>query len=177
MTHGNQFVVDRWAIAATRAPRMAARRAILTVVVRAGLLGLMALGLMHTRTLVLWGLRMDQSIVLTLIATHFIAVFLAVGLPAVRRESSEQSRSFLGALRHRYADRTDRLRALSRVIALETGVLFAYPPIMALAAGRQLRWPVEFVIAVTSWMIVWPLYRIARAQRREAERLTALPTE
>ena len=50
----------------------------------------------------------------------------------------------------------------------------AYPPLMTVIAGQQLRWPVEFVVAAASCLVVWPLQRIAASQRAEASRLSAM---
>ena len=177
MNRADQVVVDRWAVVASRVPGIAARRAMRSFVLRAALVCMMVPGIVHTRNLVVWALRLGQASALALIATHFIALLIAVGLPTMTPASSEYAQSFLGRARARYGDRSERLRALSRAIALEIALWFAYPPIMLMVADRRLQWPVGFVIAATSWTIVWPLYRIALAQRREAERLTVLRTE
>jgi hypothetical protein len=59
-------------------------------------------------------------------------------------------------------------------VLLEVGLRFAYPPVLTLVAGQQLRWPAEFVVAAAAGLVVWPLQRIAASQRAEASRLNAM---
>jgi hypothetical protein len=110
---------------------------------------------------------------IALIAAHVVAIALAVGLPVRHDALAHQPPSFSRLLRG-YGDRAERLRALGWVVLVEVALRFAYPPLMTLVAGHQLRWPVGFVVAAASCLVVWPLQRIAASQRAEASRLSAM---
>ena len=172
MADTNEVLATRWMRAAERAPGLVVR----LWVIRIALAIVAIAGTLHLANLTLWGWRSGQAGLITLIAAHVLAVALAIGLP-VRHDGqdalAQPTVPFTRLLRG-YGDRAERLRALGLVVLLELGVRFLVPPVMALVAGHQLRWPAEFVVAGAACLVVWPLQRIAASQRLEASRLSAL---
>jgi hypothetical protein len=172
MTDTNDLLATRWARAAERAPGLVVRLWLIR-----GALAIVAIaGTLHLANLTLWGWRSGQAGLIALIAAHVLAIAMAVGF-RVRHEGNDALTSspvpFTRILRG-YGDRAERLRALSLVVLLELGLRFLAPPVMALVAGYQVRWPAEFVVAGAACLVVWPLQRIAASQRLEASRLSAL---
>jgi len=172
MADTNDVLATRWARAAERAPGLVVR----LWVIRVALAIVAIAGTLHLANLTLWGWRSGQAGLIALIAAHVLAIAMAVGFP-VRHEGHDALASspvpFTRILRG-YGDRAERLRALGMVVLLELGLRFLAPPIMALVAGHQVRWPAEFVVAGAACLVVWPLQRIAASQRLEASRLSAL---
>jgi hypothetical protein len=175
MTDTNDLLATRWARAAERAPGLVVRLWLIR-----GALAIVAIaGTLHLANLTLWGWRSGQAGLITLIAAHVLAIAMAVGFP-VRHDGHEGHDALASSpvpftrILRGYGDRAERLRALGMVVLLELGLRFLAPPIMALVAGHQVRWPAEFVVAGAACLVVWPLQRIAASQRLEASRLSAL---
>jgi len=172
MADTNDVLATRWARAAERAPGLVVR----LWVIRVALAIVAIAGTLHLANLTLWGWRSGQAGLIALIAAHVLAIAMAVGFP-VRHEGHDalaSSRVPFTRILRGYGDRAERLRALGMVVLLELGLRFLAPPIMALVAGHQVRWPAEFVVAGAACLVVWPLQRIAASQRLEASRLSAL---
>ncbi|MBC7897693.1 MAG: hypothetical protein H7066_19905 [Cytophagaceae bacterium] len=133
------------------------------------------LGAMQMGAIYHWATRTATWWALVPLALHALAIALAVGLPVVTRSSRRKDlRGFRAALVTGFGDRASRLHALKDTVLLEVALLFAWPLATTALAGGVLRWGVGFTIAVCALAVIWPLQRIADAQRSEGERLQGL---
>jgi hypothetical protein len=167
-------VAAAWSRIADATPRRARRRSILRVA-----MVILFTALTIPGGIVLWGvsswmLRTHALLAAAPLFTHLAAIALALGLPSRFGMVSEHDASTTRKLLSRFASRADRLRALRTALVIESAVLGALPVLSAVVTRELPRWGVAAVIAVASTTIVWPLERIARAQRNEAKRLSAL---
>jgi hypothetical protein len=138
-------------------------------------LPVMALGAMQMGAVYHWATRTATWWALVPLVLHALAIALAVGLPVVSRASlGKDVRGFRASIVAGFGDRAARLRALKDTVLLEAALLFAWPLVTTAFTGGVLRWGVGFTIAVCSLAVLWPLQRIAVAQRAEGERLQGL---
>lgn len=165
----NEAISVRWAVAAARAPRIAARR----VLVRAVLLAAMLPGGLLLFNVGSWAVRDGAGVPFVAITLHVAIILVALGLPA-RSDTLQMESLYLRASRDYLGSRVGRLRAIGRALLIEVVVLFLHPLLMTVIAGHRLQWPVYFVIAFGAWIINWPLHRLAMAQRHEADRLISM---
>jgi hypothetical protein len=167
-------ITEAWIRVAQSTPRRARRRSMLAlaIVVGFGLLtipgGIVLWGVMR------WVLRVHALSAIAPLAPHLFAIALALGLPNGFRLPTGGLPSELRRRVTRFESRAERLHALRQVLVIESALLGVYPLLAALVTHDLPRWGVSSVIAVASTTVVWPLERIARAQRAEGERLAAL---
>jgi len=167
-------IAAAWSRIAAATPRRARRRAILRVATVILLAALTIPG-----GVVLWGVagwmvRTHALLAAAPLLTHLIAILLAVGLPSTLGAARGHDASSIRRALNRFASRADRLHSLRTVLVIESAVLGALPLAIAGVTHDLPRWGVAAVVAAASTTIVWPLERIARAERNEAKRLAAL---
>ena len=159
-----------WIDAAGRARARRVRRIVRYVIA----LPFVGLGAMQMGAIFQWATRTATWWALVPLALHAIAIALAVGLPVVSRASrGTDLRGFRTTLVSGFGDRASRLRALKDTVLLEVALLFAWPLLRSAVNGGVLQWGVGFTISACALAVIWPLQRIAEAQRAESERLQA----
>lgn len=157
-----------WMHVATRARARHTRRVLVTW----ALVLLMLAGVTQLGAILLWAARTTTWWALAPVALHALGILLAVGWPARSGTSLlAPARGFKAHMAERLSDRVERLRALRTVVLLECGLLFVWPLVRFVVTGATPRWGVTFTTAVCSLAILWPLQRIAHAQRAESRRL------
>lgn len=157
-----------WADVATRARARHVRRLLVTL----ALMLVMVAGLFQFGNILLWVVRTTTWWALVPAGLHALGILLAIGLPAFSGASlSVVPSGFKRQMADRFGDRFARLRALRTVVTAEAAMLFAWPLLRYVATGEQIRWGVTFTVAICSLAILWPLQRIANAQRAESRRL------
>jgi hypothetical protein len=174
VAHPIDEIAATWSRIAAMTPRRARRRSILRMAT-----AILFAALTIPGGVVLWGVsswmvRTHALLAAAPLFTHLVAILLAVGLPSNVGAAREHGTSSIRRRLSRFASRADRLHALRTVLVVESAVLGALPLVSALVTQDLPRWGVAAVVAVASTTIVWPLERIARAQRNEAKRLAAL---
>jgi hypothetical protein len=160
-----------WMEVATRARARHVRR----VLGYSALVLVMLLGSAQLGSILLWAARTATWWALAPVLVHVLAMALALGLPA-HAGASILSRvpGFKGHVAARLTDRVARLHLLRTAVMLEAALLFSWPLARLVALGETPRWGVTFTTAVCTLAILWPLQRIARAQRAESERLLSV---
>ncbi|NOT08647.1 MAG: hypothetical protein HOP28_10640 [Gemmatimonadales bacterium] len=162
--------VSLWGRAASGVRREMRRRRLTQA-----MFGLLAIpGLIELTLIWRWSLSQSSPSWLlgTAFAIHFGLVVVALG-PAIRPSGAADTRSLLHRLTVRYAGRIERLRLLRYALFAETLLLGLVPVARALIGDGPLRWDAFFTLAVATLSVVWPLERIALAQRSESRRLAA----
>lgn len=135
----------------------------------------MAMGAMQMGAIYHWATRTATWWALVPLGLHMLAIALAFGLPvAPAKALTVGVRGFRQSLMNGFGDRAARLRALKDTVLLEVALLFAWPLVTTAFAGGTLRWGVGFTIACCALLVLWPLQRVAEAQRAESERLLGL---
>jgi hypothetical protein len=157
-----------WVRVAGRARARYVRR----VLVTSALALVILLGIVEFGAVLLWAVRTTTWWALAPAGVHALGILLAIGWPARSGTSLlAPVPGFKAYVARRVGDRVERLRALCTVVLAESGLLFVWPLARLVAFGEQPRWGVAFTTAICSLAILWPLQRIADAQRAESRRL------
>ena len=170
ITHSSapNALARQWIDVAHRARVRHTRRVLVTSM----LMLVMALGLLQFGAILLWAARTTTWWALLPTGVHALGIGIALGWPVHAGTSLlEAVHGFRMQLGTRFADRVERMRALRTVVAIECAMLFAWPLARFLVTGAPPRWSVTFTTAFCSLAILWPLERIAEAQRAESRRL------
>lgn len=160
-----------WVNVAARARARHVRRVLASSV----LILVMAAGVVQFGSILLWAVRTMTWWALAPAGLHALGIALALGLPAWSGvHLGAPVGRFRSELAERLGDRVARLRALRTVVLLEAGLLFVWPLARFAVTGVVPRWGVTFTTAICSLAILWPLQRIAVAQRAESRRLLGI---
>jgi hypothetical protein len=171
ISSNSETLAREWVRVAARARARHVRR----VLTWSALILVMMLGVLQFSAILLWAVRTMTWWALAPAGIHALGIALALGLPAWSGTSLlAHAPGFRRDLATRFGDRVARLRALRTVVLLEAVLLFVWPLVRLAVSGDVPRWGVTFTTAVCSLAILWPLLRIADAQRAESQRLSGV---